>query len=436
MGGSAGTEPGPPAAGTAVFCKKHLQFVMNILQLILGGLGAALLYDNFSQEDEEGAGPAYVPDENWLELEAAAANGAAIGKLYDSEYIRAGGRVDQHWGDVVPNKSYLGREAELRGHYLDPITLWLNPQDGKHYILSGHSRTEAFHQLCRQAKLAEGKGFCAIPAKIIEGISLEEAQRIAMESNTLSTKETDLERGAYFRRIREWEGLSYAQLKAQAQRSEGRNANTILAFSYLNPSGKAWAALEALDTGQDTSRAVINNVARWIGGARAKYPQLTNQHENELYDWLVLHKGYGTSAGQLNSELDFLNRLHSIINRRTEFGVFDQDKPLNVLNTLSKSPTEATYDAQLAAAKADVNSLEKELKEKITDLNRRDATEEQIRQLIAPIEADLRRAVVAHQNLVLAKGNILKAAQGERGLFDDIGGLVRRRTARMSYYQM
>jgi hypothetical protein len=200
----------------------------------------------------------------------------------------------------------------------------------------------------------------------------------------------------------------------------------ILAFSYLNPSGKAWTALEALDSGQDTSRAVINNVARWIGSARAKYPQLTNQHENELYDWLVLHKGYGTSTGQINAEPDFLNRLASIINRRTEFGVFDQDRPLNVLNVLSKSPTEATYDAQLAAAKADVNRLEKEMKEKIADLNRRDATEAQIMQLIAPIEADLRRAVVAHQNLVLAKGNILKAAQGERGLFDDISGIVRR----------
>ncbi len=319
----------------------------------------------------------------------------------------------------------------------DPITLWLSPQDGKLYILSGHSRTEAFHQLCRSAKLAEGKGFCAIPAKIIEGISLEEAQRIAMESNTLSTKETDLERAAYYRRIRVQENLSYAQLKAQAQRSEGRNANTVLAFSYLNPSGKAWTALEALDAGQDTSRAVINNVARWIGAARAKYPQLTNQHENELYDWLVTHKGYGTSAGQINAEPDFLNRLHSIINRRTEFGVFDQDRPLNVLNLLTKSPTEATYDAQLAAAKADVTRLEKELKEKIADLNRRDATEEQIRRIIAPIEADLRRAVLTHQNLVLSKQNILKAAQNERGLFDDISGVAMRRpVSRMAYYQL
>jgi len=326
-------------------------------------------------------------------------------------------------------------EQKFKWVNFDPIILWLNPADGKLYILSGHSRTEAFHQLCRQAKLAEGKGFCAIPAKIIEGISLEEAQRIAMESNTLSTKETDLERAAYFRRIRNQEQLTFQQLKAMATRSEGRNANTIIAFSYLAPTGKAWNALEALENGQETSRTVINNVARWIGNARAKYPQLTDRHENELYDWLVLHKGYGTSQGQLNSELDFLNRLHSIINRRTEFGVFDQERPLNVMNTLSKSPTEATYDAQLAAAKADVSRLEKELKEKIADLNRRDATEEQIRRLIAPIEADLRRAVVAHQNLVLAKQNILKSAQGERGLFDEVSGMRRRPTLR-AYFQM
>jgi hypothetical protein len=326
-------------------------------------------------------------------------------------------------------------EAKFKWVNFDPITLWQNPDDGKLYILSGHSRTEAFHQLCRQAKIAEGKGFCAIPAKIIEDISLEEAQRIAMESNTLSTKETDLERAAYFRRIRNQEQLTYQQLKAQATRSEGRNANTILAFSYLSPNGKTWTALEALENGQDTSRTVINNVARWIGNARAKYPQLTDRHENELYEWLVMHKGYGTSQGQLNSELDFLNRLHSIINRRTEFGVFDQERPLNVLNMLSKSPTEAQYDAQLAEAKADVQRLEKALREKVADLVRRSASDGDMQRITAPIEADLRRAIQAHQNLVLSKGNIMQAAKGERGLFDEVSGL-RRRPVLRSYFQM
>lgn len=56
---------------------------------------------------------------DWAEYPAST-NAQAVGKIYDSYGQRTGGRVDEYWGDIVPDKWYLGREAELRSQYLDP----------------------------------------------------------------------------------------------------------------------------------------------------------------------------------------------------------------------------------------------------------------------------------------------------------------------------
>ena len=99
---------------------------------------------------------------------------------------------------------------------------------------------------------------------------------------------------------------------------EGANATKIIAFSFLNPNGKTFYALVALDSGDQTSKTNLSSIARWIGNARQNYPLLSNQHENELYEWLVDKKGYGTSKSQISSERDFKMRLASIINKRTK----------------------------------------------------------------------------------------------------------------------
>lgn len=296
----------------------------------------------------------------------------------------------------------------------DPITVWRSPK-GELFILSGHSRTEGFRRLCESEAKVKGRTFCKIPAKIVEGISLAEARKIATESNTLSTPETDIERAAYFRKLR-MDGMSDKDLKETARRTEGRNANTILAFSFLNPTGKAFTALRALESGDATSKNNVANIARWIGNARMRYPMLDNSHENEIYDWLVIHKAYGTSRGQISSEREFSDRLFSIINRRIEFGQF-QPGPLNIHKLLSKSPSEQQYDHQVNEAQEKVKRVEKELKEKINDLARRGATKEQIQKLTVGLEAALRNARVELQKLLQDKGRILEQAKKEPTLF-------------------
>jgi hypothetical protein len=296
---------------------------------------------------------------------------------------------------------------------LDAITVWRNPADRKLYVLSGHSRHEAFRQLCEAGIKAEGRDFCAIPAKTFTG-SLEAAKKLALESNTLSTKETDLERATFYRRQRE-AGTDAGAMLRLAKRLEGRNANTILAFSFLSPTGKTWAALQALADGQADSRTIIKAVGRWIGNARRRNPQLTDFHENELYEWLVMRKGYGSGAGQVNSEQKFLKRLDSIINRRTTFGKLKES--LNIQSAVTLSPVERQYNQRLEDARKQIKELDKELQAKIKNLTARGATAADVARITEPIERALRRARIEYQGLVSSYDQVQEAARNEQRLF-------------------
>jgi hypothetical protein len=313
----------------------------------------------------------------------------------------------------VDNIVSAAQSGQFKWANLDAVTLWRNPQDDKLYVLSGHSRHEAFRRACAGGMTAEGQGFCEIPAKIVD-VDLATAKKIALESNTLSTKETDLERAVFYRRQRSG-GADAGAMLALAKRLEGRNANTILAFSYLNPAGRTWAALQALENGQADSKNVLKSIGRWIGKARIKYPQLTNSHEDELFTWLLIQKGYGTGRGQVNSETKFSDRLASIINRRTTFGQLEER--LNIQENITRSPVEQQYNAQLEAAKQEVADRDKELKEKIRTLASRGATEAEVSRITAPIEVALRRARLQYQNLISKGDQVREAARNEISLF-------------------
>lgn len=298
---------------------------------------------------------------------------------------------------------------------LDPIQLWKGP-DGKLYILSGHSRTEAFKRLAAMNTIYQGRSFDTIPAKVETNLSLAEAQKVARESNTLSTPETALERAAYYRRLRKTGEFTLRQLEEQAKLTEGRNANKVLAFSFLNVGGKTYNALESLQTADTTSFANIETVGQWIGNARKTLPMLSNSHENELYDWLVSGGGYGTKSGQINSESAFKNELQKIIHRRTEFGNFNQNEPLNIQNSRYALPAEAEFNAQVAELQKAISDLEKEKKEKLRRYAN-EATASEMQRILAPIEAGLRIKGQELQRLILKKVEILDAAKNQGSLF-------------------
>lgn len=277
-------------------------------------------------------------------------------------------------------------------------------------------------RLCKAGKVADGRNFCEIPAKIDTTLTLEQAKRIAQESNTLSTKETELERAEFYRRARA-QGKS---VDADAKRLEGDNANTVLAISYLSPTGRTLAALQALDGADATSQSNMRTIARWIGNARKRWPDLTTGHENELYDWLIIDRMYGTRAGQISNEREFGQRLQSVINRRTTFGALDER--LNIRNNVTLSPVEAQYNAQLKEAKENISQLEKQLDEKIRDLRSRGGSEAQILDITAPLSAQLTRARLAYQALATQKSEVSQYAKAETNLFSNVAGKPRQGT--------
>jgi len=263
----------------------------------------------------------------------------------------------------------------------DPVLLWKKPGDGNYYMLSGHSRLQAFRELCSEGK----KNFCSIPSKIIT-VPQAEAEEIALRSNTLSTKETDTERAMYYRK-QIMLGKPYGAILDVARKSEGNNAIRILSYAYLNPDGKTFTALKALEGGEPGSQMIIKSIAQWIGEARMKFPMLTNQHENEVYDWLI----NGAYGKQFKKKQDFLAKLATVINNRTTFGNFDAANPLNLINAASKSFAEKQLDEMLLEKKMQIQALQKSINTKIADYRGRGATQQQILSLMANDNALLNR---------------------------------------------
>lgn len=269
----------------------------------------------------------------------------------------------------------------FRFEVFDPILLWQRP-DKKLIVLSGHSRTEAFTRLSKEGY----SDFNAIPAKIIN-VSLSEAKKIALESNTLQTKETDTERALYYMQLRQ-SGVSEKEISEAAKNNEGNNARRILSFSFLNPRGKAFFALRSLEGKDDTSQENVKNVANWIGNARMKFGVLSNLHEDEIFDWLV----NGAYGRQYTNMRDFLQKLESVILQRSEFGRLNPDLKLNIANMSILTFGEKQYNAQKQELVQTIKDIEKKYKSTIQRLNQNQASEKDKNRILTPLEMQLRTA--------------------------------------------
>lgn len=248
------------------------------------------------------------------------------------------------------------KNGSFRMEVFDPVLLWKKPADGRLYVLSGHSRTEAFRRLAKT-----NPAFRSIPAKTIS-VAETEAKKIARESNTLSTKESDLERAAYYRNLRT-DGTGEKELTELARANEGRNAAYLINLSHLNPQGDLWGQMRALSEAGEGQRTNLTIIGDWTGSARKSFPQLTGSHENEVSRWLVT-KGYGTKAGQFSSRQKFMERLAVSVQRNTAFGVFLSGKPLNIDSSITTGNREAEYQQQYSELLKAVAEAEKLLKEK------------------------------------------------------------------------
>lgn len=244
----------------------------------------------------------------------------------------------------------------------DPIVVWRDPERKKLFVLSGHSRTKAFEELSKSGAKVDGKDFTKIPAKLFLG---DESAAIdfALNSNTLSTKETDIERANYYRQRRK-NGTPEAEIIEEVKNNEGKNWTRIWAFSHLLKDGFTNSALKATQNTSTENAELVKIVAEWIGKIFAKYPYLTPEHDKEIYKYLVNEGAYGKGAGKVNNYQKLLEKITKAIERRTQWGKFDTAARLNLWNLNESTNNLRVYDEKKANLSAELRAAINELNQK------------------------------------------------------------------------
>jgi|GEM_PF-6538063 len=211
------------------------------------------------------------------------------------------------------------------------------------YVISGHSRLEAFNQTGGTVEI-DGRSFAKIPAKVVTSMVIDDIREIALNSNTLGTKESYTERANYYRTLREL-GKTKKEINKKAKETEGSNASRIIAFSYLNPNGKAFGTLERLEPALDSN---IRNAAKWLGLLRNKYEQLTNAHEDEVWDWLL--ENIDKKVRSYSEFMEFMERV-------VETDKFSEGKPLNIKNKKVQTNFDKEFQREVNAQMGEIKKL-------------------------------------------------------------------------------
>lgn len=237
----------------------------------------------------------------------------------------------------------------------DPITIWQDPRDNKFYVLSGHSRFAAFKELGNRDKT-----FKSIPARVFVGTE-EQAIDLALNSNVLSTKESDMERGIYYhnqrnqceiRRKKDGLGKELTceqETELKCRENEGKNAPYILALSYLNPDGYLADSMKRVGADKGTDDAnIIRTIAGWVGDIRKRYPDVSDAQETEIAKYLI-GGGYGSKSNQFKNKEKFIMRFQFAFDKWKRRGA-DPLESLNIANAIAKTAFEQEYDERLAKA--------------------------------------------------------------------------------------
>ena len=164
------------------------------------------------------------------------------------------------------------------------------------------------------------------------------------------------------------EGKTEVEIDKEAD-IEGANKQRVIDYSYLNKKGKTIASLKAFEeSGVSENVDNIQKVAQWIGGARRIFKELTNAHENEMYDYLINKNKIGTKEGQISNKTQFFDLINKRINGLAEF---KSNEPLNFEHRVGKGTLELEVSkeikdlkAQQTKISADIKKAQKTIKDK------------------------------------------------------------------------
>lgn len=308
----------------------------------------------------------------------------------------------------------------------DPISIWKDPNDNKFYVLSGHSRFAAFKEI---AKL--NKKFEKIPSRIFNGTE-KQAIDFALNSNVLSTKETDMERAIYYHKDRQTceiakhvNGLGDVidcekQTELKCRENEGKNAPHILNLSYLNPEGFLADSMKRIgaDKGNDDAN-IIRTVADWVGDIRKRVPEVSDSQETEIAKYL-LNGGYGSKSTQFKNKEKFILRFRYCFDRWKQRGA-DPQISLNLANSLSKSVFENEYDQRLEEARIKRDAAKAEYEEKHRkywdEVAYGRMTQEKMLELEKPLIDYYNRCLDEYKRIMGTKEQVKAAASAQMSLF-------------------
>ena len=287
---------------------------------------------------------------------------------------------------------------------VNPITVWKDPKDGKFYVLDGHHTREILSRVGE--KSADVKLFKGTESKAIA---------FSEEANAARRGVGPLDAAKVLRKARN-EGATKKDIAAKAKKIGGKNAKTFLAISHLNPKGQVMSALRSMQAAGEAELTNMMDMARWIGLARQSNPELTNAHEQEMFE--QIRKDYKNKNGYRTQQ-----EFSALINNRTQtLAGFDYTKPLNLKQAVSRTAVQSTFDQEIADANARVAKAlavkEAKLKEFTTTTKARPGIEgEALSKALRKYEDDITIA----QREVLAlnerKGGVNKNAQGEQTMF-------------------
>ena len=157
----------------------------------------------------------------------------------------------------------------------DPVVIWADPQRGRTFVLSGHSRLEGMRR----------RGAATVAARYFAGTEAEAIQFARVDANRATTAENLVEDLTAYRLMRDGDearALKPAK-KAELNRAFKGKTAKLEAWSRLQPGG---LFLNALGQDDRSQFPYLEKFALWVGQLRAKEADLTNTHEADCFNFL------------------------------------------------------------------------------------------------------------------------------------------------------
>ena len=249
----------------------------------------------------------------------------------------------------------------------DPIIYWTDA-NGQKYTLNHHRFAAAqklkLDEIPAQKltyPLGHPKEFQVVPAT-----DKAEAIDFAINrSNANRSMETAVERAKALRKLQK---TGTKEDVNKFLEREGKNKTKIQNIAALNENGKTIDALKMFGDAEDVQlQKETEQRSDWIGEARRRISGLTNEHENEMFDFLMDKD----ASKRITSKADFISKVTSLA------GGFDfnPENPLNLKRFKYQTEGERAYDEVTGQLKSEIDTRQTkidDLKARFSDPSRRD----------------------------------------------------------------